>query len=88
MGSNRMGARGLVLLGMLGVLFCALSPLSLAQTTDTRYFEETEHNVSGEFLRFYDAYGGRAIFGYPLTRVLTENGRLFHATDDQDDGLQ
>jgi hypothetical protein len=70
-----MGARGLAVLGMLGVLFCALSPLSVAQTTDTRYFEETEHNVSGDFLRFYDAYGGRAIFGYPLTRVLTENGR-------------
>jgi hypothetical protein len=75
MGSNRIRARGLVLLCALGVLFYALSPLTFAQTTDTRYFEETEHNVSGEFLRFYDAYGGRAIFGYPLTRVLVENGR-------------
>jgi len=59
---------------MLGLLVSALAPPSYAQDTDTRYFEETEHNVSGEFLRFYDAYGGRAIFGYPLTRVLTENG--------------
>jgi hypothetical protein len=62
-------------LGVLAIWICALVPLSYAQTTDTRYFEETEHNVSGEFLRFYDAYGGRAIFGYPLTRVLTENNR-------------
>jgi hypothetical protein len=62
-------------LGVLAIWVCALAPLSYAQTTDTRYFEETEHNVSGEFLRFYDAYGGRGIFGYPLTRVLVENGR-------------
>jgi hypothetical protein len=66
-------------LGVLGALtcalVCALPPQSYAQTTDTRYFEETEHNVSGDFLRFYDAYGGRAIFGYPLTRVLVEDGR-------------
>jgi hypothetical protein len=62
----------------LAFLACALTPLAplaYAQTTETRYFEETEHNVSGDFLRFYDAYGGRAIFGYPLTRVLIENGR-------------
>jgi hypothetical protein len=46
-----------------------------AQTTETRYFQETEHNVSGEFLGFFDDYGGRAIFGYPLTRVLIEQDR-------------
>jgi len=42
---------------------------------DARYFEETGHTVRGEFLRFYERYGGRAIFGYPLTRVLVEDGR-------------
>jgi hypothetical protein len=62
------------MLGALALLACALAPLAHAQTTETRYFEETEHNVSGDFLRFYDAYGGRAIFGYPLTRVFVENG--------------
>ena len=71
----RGGARGLLALGVLCTIVCALPPLSSAQTTETRYFEETEHNVSGEFLRFFDAYGGRAIFGYPLTRVLIEDGR-------------
>lgn len=70
-----MRVRGLLTLGVLGLLLCALAPLTYAQTTDTRYFQETGHNVSGEFLRFYDAYGGRAIFGYPLTRVLVEKGR-------------
>ena len=47
-----------------------------AQGEDTRYFEETGHNVSGAFLAFYDLHGGRAIFGYPLTRPFEENGRL------------
>jgi hypothetical protein len=42
---------------------------------ETRYFEETGHNVSGPFLRFYEAYGGRRIFGYPLTSEFDENGR-------------
>ena len=75
MRSNRARTWGQIALCVLGLLVSTLVPLSHAQTTDTRYFEETEHNVSGEFLRFFDAYGGRTIFGYPLTRVLIENGR-------------
>jgi hypothetical protein len=46
-----------------------------AQQQDTRYFEETGHNVSGPFLLFYEQYGGRKIFGYPLTEEFDENGR-------------
>jgi hypothetical protein len=54
----------------------ALPPfLARAQTEETRYFEETGHNVRGEFFRFYEANGGRAIFGYPLTDEFDENGR-------------
>jgi hypothetical protein len=57
-------------------LIIALSTLpAWAQGDETRYFEETRFNVSGKFLEFYDRNGGLAIFGYPLTRVLTENGR-------------
>jgi hypothetical protein len=48
---------------------------SSAQGTTTRYFKETGHSVSGEFLQFYETYGGRAIFGYPLTREFKENDR-------------
>jgi hypothetical protein len=55
-------------------LFILPALLTFAQGEDTRYFEETGHNVSGEFLRFYDQHGGRAIFGYPLTREFVENG--------------
>jgi hypothetical protein len=47
-----------------------------AQEEEARYFPETEHNVSGAFLAFYDLHGGRAIFGYPLTRPFEEDGRL------------
>lgn len=32
-----------------------------------RYFPETGHTVAEEFLEFFDANGGLAIFGYPIT---------------------
>ncbi len=48
----------------------------LAQGGPARYFEETGLNVSGPFLRFYDAHGGAALFGYPLTRPYQQEGRL------------
>ncbi|MBX6754632.1 MAG: ferritin-like domain-containing protein [Thermorudis peleae] len=38
------------------------------------YFKETGHNVSGAFLSYWQAFGGLAIFGYPLTEVMQENG--------------
>jgi hypothetical protein len=48
----------------------------VAQGGSTRYFEETGLNVSGPFLRFFDAHGGLALFGYPLTRVYSKEGQL------------
>jgi hypothetical protein len=58
------------------VLLCILPPMRIAaQQDESRYFEETGHNVSGDFLRFYDERGGLEMFGYPLTRQFTENGR-------------
>jgi hypothetical protein len=66
--------RAAVLCGVIALL--ALSgPRTAAQEPTTRYFEETGHNVSGEFAQFYDQHGGRTIFGYPLTREFSENGR-------------
>jgi len=38
------------------------------------YFKETGHNVSGAFLSYWQAFGGLAIFGYPLTEEMQENG--------------
>lgn len=38
-------------------------------------FPETGHRISGRFLQFWRQQGGLAVFGYPLTDQLTENGR-------------
>lgn len=40
-----------------------------------RYFPETGQAVGWEFLDFYEAKGGRAIFGIPITGLLIEDGR-------------
>ena len=39
------------------------------------YFDETGHNVSFAFRRFFEAHGGVNTFGYPRTEELTEDGR-------------
>ena len=38
------------------------------------YIAETGHNLLGAFKRYYDAGGGAAIFGQPLTELLVEDG--------------
>ncbi|HEX9990147.1 MAG TPA: hypothetical protein VGE45_16945 [Chloroflexia bacterium] len=38
------------------------------------YFEQTGHNLGGEFLAYWQSHGGLSIFGYPLTEPFTENG--------------
>ena len=39
------------------------------------YFEETGHNVRHGFLKYFNARGGVAAFGLPLTEEFVENGR-------------
>ncbi len=39
-----------------------------------RYFSETGHHVTGNFLTFFDARGGVEIFGYPRTEAFNEDG--------------
>ena len=46
-----------------------------AQTPPSQYFPQTGHSVQGDFLRFFNTYGGLEIFGYPLTEAFLENGR-------------
>ncbi len=38
------------------------------------YFAATGHSIQGDILRFWQAQGGVAIFGYPLSEELTEDG--------------
>ncbi|OQA17181.1 MAG: hypothetical protein BWY63_02495 [Chloroflexi bacterium ADurb.Bin360] len=41
---------------------------------DYRYFAETRHAVRGEFLEFFDTYGGLSVFGYPKTEPFVQDG--------------
>ncbi len=38
------------------------------------YFSETGHYVSGGFKAYFEANGGLAVFGYPITEELVEDG--------------
>ncbi|MGC8787602.1 MAG: hypothetical protein ACP5Q1_09285 [Anaerolineae bacterium] len=42
--------------------------------TGVRYFHATGHNVQGEFLAFFDRYGGEEIFGLPRTEEFIQDG--------------
>ena len=42
----------------------------------SRYVETTGHNLSGPFQAFYDANGGAALFGQPITEELSEDGLI------------
>jgi hypothetical protein len=36
-------------------------------TTTRRYFPQTGHSLSGQFLSFWRAFGGVTLFGYPIS---------------------
>ncbi len=40
----------------------------------SRFFTETGQTVRGEFLYFFEIYGGVASLGYPLTAEIMDNG--------------
>jgi len=69
-----------VLLGLLGndvtkgrKFDLALAPFD---STDTRaYFAATQHSLSGDFLQYWRANGGLAVFGYPLSEPFQEVSR-------------
>jgi hypothetical protein len=42
-----------------------------AQTPDYEYFDETGHNVQGEFLKFYRSAPNPLLYGYPITEQIT-----------------
>ncbi|MBL8076376.1 MAG: hypothetical protein JNM55_00315 [Anaerolineales bacterium] len=57
------------------VLLSATWASAFAQTLDFKYFDETGHNVQGEFLKFYNANPNALIlFGYPITEEFTKDG--------------
>ncbi|MDI3339802.1 MAG: Ig-like domain-containing protein [Sphaerobacter sp.] len=38
------------------------------------YFPQTQHNLCGGFLSYWERFGGLAVYGYPLTEEFVENG--------------
>jgi hypothetical protein len=55
-----------VILGRLGAILH--EPEAAAQPREgARFFAETDHNVSGKFLEYWNTNGGLAVFGYPIS---------------------
>jgi hypothetical protein len=67
-----------VLMGLLGVDMSrgrTFLPGAPFQSTETQfYFPETQHSLSGPFLKYWREKGGLAIFGYPISEELMEDG--------------
>ena len=45
---------------------------AFANTADRRYVPETGHSLSGRFLQYWNATGGIAVYGYPISEPFTE----------------
>ncbi len=60
-----------VLLGQFGRQLHPADP-PVAQQSGATFFSETGHNVSGDFLAYWQRNGGLAQFGYPLSEVISE----------------
>lgn len=55
-----------------------LSPHALppAGGLNHRYYPQTGHTISGDFLRYFDNYGGSVRFGLPISEPFLSGGRL------------
>jgi hypothetical protein len=49
---------------------------TFAAAPTARYYPQTGHWVSGDFLTFFDGHGGLDLFGYPRTETMFADGRL------------
>lgn len=72
-----------LLILVLGLFLSLASPSNAANaaTTDSQYFPQTGHTISGKFLDYWRANGGLAAFGYPITDAQNEpdsaTGKIF-----------
>jgi hypothetical protein len=62
----------------LGYVYPPVNPDSIPSfnTATHHYFPETDHIVSYEFLKYFQAKGGIDIFGYPRSEFLWEDGYM------------
>lgn len=65
--------RSLVII-ILGLVSCNSQSISGPEIGNSHYFEETGQTVRGEFLRFFDVYGGVESLGYPISEEITVDG--------------
>jgi len=67
-----------VALARLGELLITPEPAIPRPETrpDRRFFAETGHTVASAFLRYFESRGGVELFGYPITEMKVENGRI------------
>jgi hypothetical protein len=47
-----------------------------ADDPNRRYFPETGHTLSGDFLHYFETHGGSVRFGLPISEPFLEQGRL------------
>ncbi len=57
-----------------GYRFATVNDMLGAQTPDQIYFPETGHYLSHGMLRYWQNFGGLAVFGYPISEEFVENG--------------
>jgi hypothetical protein len=50
--------------------------LSSGNEVHSRYYPETGHAISGDFLAFFNAYGGLERFGFPISEPVVADGNL------------
>jgi hypothetical protein len=55
-----------------------ISPATIprAGTKNSRYYPQTGHAVSGDFLRYFEAHGGSVRFGLPISEPFLWKGQL------------
>ncbi|MGI8586688.1 MAG: hypothetical protein ACR2M0_03245 [Chloroflexia bacterium] len=56
----------------LGLMLLAGSEWSVVAQPGSRFFPQTNHGVRGAFLAYWDAHGGLARFGYPVSDEMSE----------------
>lgn len=64
----------LLVIALVALASCNHQQASKADTVEAFYFEETGQRVQGDFLHFFNLYGGVESLGYPLTAEIVVDG--------------
>ncbi len=65
-----------VLLGVLGRDFRQQDPPASPLPAPAVYFQQTGHNLSGEFKQYWDTHGGLFVHGFPITEPYQEKNPI------------